>query len=487
MAKGITKRSVDYNQWYVDVVQRAELADYSPVRGCMVIRPNGYSVWENIKESLDKMLKETGHVNAYFPFFIPKSFLEKEAAHVEGFAMECAVVTHSSLQRKGDGLEVTGELEEPLICRPTSETIIWAMYKKWIQSFRDLPILYNQWANIIRWEMRTRLFLRTTEFLWQEGHTAHATKEEAGEEVLRILEIYRRLAEEYLAMPVHTGRKTAAQRFPGAIETYCIEAMMQDGRALQSGTSHDLGQNFAKAFDVKFQSENNTEEYVWATSWGVSTRLIGGLIMTHSDDDGFVVPPKLAANQVVIVPIYKAEDDKVRVLEAGLKMKQALKERGYGVIYDDRDQFKPGYKFAEWELKGIPLRIEIGPKDLDDGTCVLATRHDRVKKTVGLDNPADEVRVSLDRMQRELFQKAVDYRESKTRNVDNYEEFKQIMEDDPGFVWAHWDGDPEIEAKIQEETKATIRLIPFEYPDGPGRCMTSGKDSPGRVLFAKAY
>ena len=487
MAKGITKRSVDYNQWYVDIVQRAELADYSPVRGCMVIRPNGYAIWERMRETLDRMFKETGHLNAYFPFFIPRSFLEKEAEHVEGFALECAVVTHSGLQRKESGLAVVGELEEPLICRPTSETIIWAMYKKWIRSFRDLPILYNQWANIIRWEMRTRLFLRTTEFLWQEGHTAHATKEEAHKEAMTILEIYRSFAEDTMAMPVHIGRKTAVQRFPGAVETYCIEAMMQDGRALQSGTSHDLGQNFAKAFDVKFQTAQNTEEYVWATSWGVSTRLIGGLIMTHSDDDGFVLPPKLATNHAVIVPIYKQDDEKGRVLEVASRMRDTLKGKGYGVILDDRDQFKPGYKFAEWELKGIPLRVELGPRDLDSGTCVLATRHDRAKSTIHTDILAEQVEAHLDRMQRELSQRAKDLRTAKTRTVDSYDEFKSIMEEDPGFVWAHWNGDPAVEARIQEETKATIRLIPFEYPDGPGKCMITGEASPGRVLFAKAY
>jgi prolyl-tRNA synthetase len=488
MAKNITDRSKDYSQWYLDVVKEAKLADHSPVRGSMIIRPNGFALWENMKQALDKMFKDTGHENAYFPLFIPKSFLSKEAQHVEGFAKECAVVTHSRLKSVDGGVEVDPEsrLEEELIVRPTSETIIWDAYRNWIQSYRDLPILINQWANVVRWEMRTRLFLRTMEFLWQEGHTAHATEEEAVEETRRMLEVYKTFAEEFMAMPVVTGVKTESERFAGAVDTYCIEAMMQDGKALQAGTSHFLGQNFAKAFDVKFQDKDGDHKYVWATSWGVSTRLIGGLIMTHSDDQGLVLPPKLAPTQVVIVPIYRNDEQKSTVLDYAEPILSALKEKGVAVKLDDRDNFKPGFKFAQHEAEGIPLRIAIGPRDVENGNLELARRDTLEKSIVPSAGIADLITELLDTIQQDLFQAARKRMDDTTREVDSYEEFKKEIEDG-GFIYAHWDGTAETEAKIKEETKATIRCIPFEDDPIPGECMVTGKRSAQKVLFARSY
>ncbi|MTI87644.1 MAG: proline--tRNA ligase [Balneolaceae bacterium] len=488
MAKNITSQEKDYSQWYLDVVREAKLAEHSPVRGSMVIRPNGMALWENMKQALDQMFKDTGHENAYFPLFIPKSFLSKEARHVEGFAKECAVVTHSRLKSVDGGVEVDPEsrLEEELIVRPTSETIIWDTYRNWIQSYRDLPILVNQWANVVRWEMRTRLFLRTMEFLWQEGHTAHATEEEAVEETLQMLEVYRTFAEDFMAMPVHTGVKTAGERFAGAEETYCIEALMQDGKALQAGTSHFLGQNFAKAFDVKFQDKDGQHKLVWATSWGVSTRLIGGLIMTHSDDQGLVLPPKLASVQVVIVPIYRSDEQRKEVLEYADKIYNELEELGVRIKLDDRDNYNPGYKFAEHEAAGIPLRIAVGPRDVENNNVELARRDLLEKNIVDRDGISAKIKDMLDDIQNELFEKAQKRRGEMTSEAGNYEEFKNIIENKGGFVWAHWDGTPETEEKIKEDTKATIRLIPLE--DGEeGECMVSGKPSKQKVLFARSY
>jgi prolyl-tRNA synthetase len=489
MAKEITNRSEDYSQWYLDIVKKAGLADNSAVRGCMVIKPNGFAIWENMRDQLDRMFKETGHVNAYFPLFIPKSFLSREAEHIEGFAKECAVVTHHRLMNAPDGsgliVDPEAKLEEELIVRPTSETIIWHTYKDWINSYRDLPLLINQWANVVRWEMRTRLFLRTAEFLWQEGHTAHATQAEAEEETLRILDIYARFAEEYMAMPVIKGVKTANERFAGAVETYCIEALMQDGKALQAGTSHFLGQNFAKAFDVTFLNENNQEEYVWATSWGVSTRLMGGLVMTHSDDNGLVVPPRLASTHVVIVPIPKPNAE---INEAAEKVMKALRDKGLRVKYDDDMKNRPGFKFAENEMKGIPVRLGLGQRDLEKGQIEVARRDELAKTFVPLDGVADYVAGLLDQIQQNLFDRALKFREEHTTTVDNYDDFKEAIEQDiPGFLSAHWDGTTETELRIKDETKATIRCIPLEGEREEGVDMVTGKPSKQRVLFAKAY
>lgn len=488
MAKHITNRADDYSQWYLDIVKEAKLADHSPVRGCMVIRPNGFAIWENMKSALDAMFKETGHENAYFPLFIPKSFLSKEAQHVEGFAKECAVVTHSRLKSVNGGVEVDPEsrLDEELIVRPTSETIIWDAYRNWIQSYRDLPILINQWANVVRWEMRTRLFLRTMEFLWQEGHTAHATEDEAVEETLQMLEVYRTFAEEFMAMPVVTGVKTASERFAGAVDTYCIESLMQDGKALQAGTSHFLGQNFAKAFDVKFQDADGEHKYVWATSWGVSTRLIGGLIMTHSDDHGLVLPPKLAPTQVVVVPIYRSDEERTDVKQYVAPLIAELKQKGVSVKLDDRDNFKPGWKFAEHEAQGVPIRIAVGPRDVQNGNLELARRDTLEKNILPIEGAAEYVEQLLVTIQEDLFTAAKERREKQTRQVDSYDEFKKVIEEG-GFVYAHWDGTDETEAKVKEETKATIRCIPLQGDKTPGKCMVTGKESAQRVLFARAY
>ena len=488
MAKRITNREDDYSQWYLDVIKEAKLADHSPVRGCMVIRPNGFSIWENMKAELDRMFKETGHENAYFPLFIPKSFLSKEAQHVEGFAKECAVITHSRLKSVDGGVEVDPEskLDEELIVRPTSETIIWDAYKNWIQSYRDLPILINQWANVVRWEMRTRLFLRTMEFLWQEGHTAHATEQEAVEETLKMLEVYRIFAEDYMAMPVVTGVKTESERFAGAVDTYCIESLMQDGKALQAGTSHFLGQNFAKAFDVKFQDNDGEHKYVWATSWGVSTRLVGGLIMTHSDDNGLVLPPKLAPTQVVVVPIFKNDEQKKLVLEYAAPIVEEIKEKGVSIKLDDRDNFKPGWKFAEHEAQGIPLRIAIGPRDVENGNLELARRDTLEKNIIPAEGIARHVSELLETIQKDLFNSAKNRIEKHTSHVETYDEFKKTIENG-GFVYAHWDGTAETETRIKEETKATIRCIPLDAEEDTGKCMVTGEPSPKKVLFARSY
>lgn len=487
--KELTPRSVDYSQWYLDIVLKADLAENSAVRGCMVIKPYGYAIWEKMQRVLDDMFKETGHSNAYFPLFIPKSFLSREADHVEGFAKECAVVTHYRLKTSPEGgvvVDPEARLEEELIVRPTSETIIWNTYKNWIQSYRDLPILCNQWANVVRWEMRTRLFLRTAEFLWQEGHTAHATREEAIEETEKMVHVYERFARDYMAMPVIVGLKSANERFAGALETYCIEALMQDGKALQAGTSHFLGQNFAKAFDVTFSDKDGKQEYVWASSWGVSTRLMGALVMSHSDDNGLVLPPKLAPIQVVIVPIYK-EAEQLEAIRTRLEPIIAeLKKRGVSVKLDDNDNKKPGWKFAEYELKGVPVRLALGGRDLEAGTIEVARRDTLTKETVSLDGIEDYVVDLLDKIQANIYQKALDLRAQTTKTVDSYEEFKQAIEEG-GFILAHWDGTPETEEKIKAETKATIRCIPLEGDKTPGVCMVTGKPSAQRVVFARAY
>ncbi|WP_101688176.1 proline--tRNA ligase [Dysgonomonas massiliensis] len=488
--KELTSRSVDYSQWYLDLVMKADLAENSAVRGCMVIKPYGYAIWEKMQRQLDDMFKETGHVNAYFPLFIPKSFLSKEADHVEGFAKECAVVTHYRLKNDPNGkgviVDPEAKLEEELIVRPTSETIIWNTYRNWIQSYRDLPILCNQWANVVRWEMRTRLFLRTAEFLWQEGHTAHATREEAEEEARRMLEVYATFAEEYMAMPVLRGVKSESERFAGAVDTYTIEAMMQDGKALQSGTSHFLGQNFAKAFDVKYAHKDGSMEYVWATSWGVSTRLIGALIMAHSDDNGLVLPPKLAPYQVVIVPIYKGEEQLAAINERVDGIVKSLKSLGISVKYDNSDNKKPGWKFSEYELKGVPVRMAIGARDMENGTVEIARRDTLTKETVSMDGIDMYIKNLLDDIQANIYKKALDFRESTTTTVDTYDEFKEQIEKG-GFVMAHWDGTPETEEKIKAETKATIRCIPLQGDKTPGVCMVTGKPSAQRVAFARAY
>ena len=491
MAKELTSRSENYSQWYNDLVVKADLADNSAVRGCMVIKPYGYAIWEKMQAQLDKMFKETGHVNAYFPLFIPKSFFSKEASHVEGFAKECAVVTHYRLMNdpngKGIVVDPDAKLEEELIVRPTSETIIWSTYKTWIQSYRDLPILVNQWANVVRWEMRTRLFLRTAEFLWQEGHTAHATSQEAMEEAERMVNVYATFVEEFMALPVIKGSKSANERFAGALETYTIEALMQDGKALQSGTSHFLGQNFAKAFDVRFTNKEGKEDFVWATSWGVSTRLMGALIMAHSDDNGLVLPPKLAPFQVVIVPIYKQDEQLSAISEKVDSIVSKLKALGISVKYDNNDTKKPGWKFAEYELKGVPVRIAIGPRDLENGTVEVARRDTLEKQVVSMDGIELYIQQLLDAIQENIYKKAFDYRTGMTTPVETYEEFKEVLQNKGGFISAHWDGTPETEQAIKDETKATIRCIPFDQVPEEGKCIYSGKPSKGRVLFALAY
>jgi prolyl-tRNA synthetase len=491
MAKVLTTRSENYSQWYNDLVLKADLAENSAVRGCMVIKPYGYAIWEKMQAQLDKMFKDTGHYNAYFPLFIPKSFLSKEAAHVEGFAKECAVVTHYRLKNSEDGkgviVDPEAKLEEELIIRPTSETIIWNTYRGWIQSYRDLPILLNQWANVVRWEMRTRLFLRTAEFLWQEGHTAHATSEEAVAEAEKMLNVYTEFAEKFLAIPVVRGTKTANERFAGAVETYCIEAMMQDGKALQAGTSHFLGQNFAKAFDVKFTSKEGKLDHVWATSWGVTTRLIGALVMAHSDDDGLILPPKLAPIQVVIVPIYKTEEQAKAISEVAEKIKTDLQKKNISVKYDARDTHKPGWKFAEYELKGVPVRIAIGPRDLENQSVEVARRDTKEKSVIHLTDLSLKIEHLLDNIQDNIYRKALTFRESKTFNVDTIQEFTRTLDEEGGFVFAHWDGTAETETKIKDETKATIRCIPLNNKQEEGKCILTGKPSKQRVLFARAY
>jgi len=491
MAKEITSRSENYSQWYNDIVTKAGLADYSAVRGCMVIKPYGFAIWEKMQAQLDKMFKETGHQNAYFPLFIPKSFFSKEASHVEGFAKECAVVTHYRLKNdpNGKGVIVDDEakLEEELIVRPTSETIIWNTYKGWIQSYRDLPILLNQWANVVRWEMRTRLFLRTAEFLWQEGHTAHATRQEAVEEAERMINVYATFAQNWMAMPVVIGRKSESERFAGAIDTYSIEAMMQDGKALQAGTSHFLGQNFAKAFDVKFLNKDSVLDYVWATSWGVSTRLMGALVMIHSDDNGLVLPPKLAPTQVVFVPIYKNDEELAKITEKVKQLREALHLQGITTHYDDRDNYKPGFKFAEYEMKGYPVRIAIGPKDLEKGTVEVARRDTLQKQYLPQEGLAASIANLLDDIQNNLYTRAVEFRSQNITKVDTYEEFKKVLAEKGGFVLAHWDGSVETEQIIKEETKATIRCIPIDGEMEEGKCILTGKPSKQRAIFALAY
>ena len=492
MAKDFVKRSENYSEWYNELVVRADLAENSSVRGCMVIKPYGYAIWEKMQSALDNMFKTTGHQNAYFPLFIPKSFFEKEAEHVEGFAKECAVVTHHRLTPKKDGTaglepDPDAKLEEELIVRPTSETIIWDTYKRWIKSYRDLPILCNQWANVVRWEMRTRMFLRTAEFLWQEGHTAHATREEAEAEAKKMLNVYADFAEKFMAVPVIKGVKSPNERFAGAVDTYCIEAMMQDGKALQAGTSHFLGQNFAKAFDVKFLSKENKLEYVWATSWGVSTRLMGALIMTHSDDEGLVLPPALAPIQVVIIPIFKTEEECEKINQQAERIKTTLEQQGISVRYDDRREYKPGWKFHEYEFKGVPLRITIGARDLAEGKCEIARRDTMNKELVDIATVTELVKPTLDDIQSNLYNRALQYRLDNTRKADTWEEFVDILEHKGGFISAHWDGTAETEEKIKELTKATIRCIPFDNEKEEGRCVYSGKPSSQRVIFAKAY
>ncbi|RKE04199.1 proline--tRNA ligase [Marinifilum flexuosum] len=491
MAKVLTSRSENYSQWYNDLVMKADLAENSAVRGCMIIKPYGYAIWENMQAELDKMFKDTGHQNAYFPLLIPKSFLSKEADHVEGFAKECAVVTHYRLKNdpngKGVVVDPNAQLEEELIIRPTSETIIWNTYRNWIQSYRDLPILCNQWANVMRWEMRTRLFLRTAEFLWQEGHTAHATKEEALQETEQMINVYGDFAENFMAVPVLKGHKTESERFAGALDTYCIEALMQDGKALQAGTSHFLGQNFAKAFDVKFANKEGKEDYVWATSWGVSTRLMGALIMAHSDDNGLVLPPKLAPIQVVIVPIYRKAEELEKIAAKIDPIVAKLKSMGISVKFDDSDNRKPGWKFAEYELKGVPVRLAIGNRDLENGTIELARRDTLSKETLPIEGIEEVIEKLLEEIQTNIFQKALDFRAEKTTKVDSYDEFKELLETKTGFFLAHWDGTAETEEQIKNETKATIRCIPFDAEEEEGVCMVTGKPSKRRVVFAKAY
>lgn len=493
MSKGLPKRSEDYSLWYNELVKRADLAENSPVRGCMVIKPYGYSIWEKMQAQLDLMFKETGHVNAYFPLFIPKSYLSKEASHIEGFAKECAVVTHYRLKNSEDGKSVIvdpeAKLEEELIVRPTSETVIWSTYKNWIQSYRDLPLLVNQWANVVRWEMRTRLFLRTAEFLWQEGHTAHATKQEAIEETVQMMHVYAEFAEKFMALPVVRGVKSENERFAGAVDTYCIEALMQDGKALQAGTSHFLGQNFAKAFDVKFATKEGGLEYVWGTSWGASTRLMGALIMAHSDDNGLVLPPKLAPIQVVIVPIYKSDAELEQLDAKAKELMQKLRAKGISVKYDNRDTQKPGWKFAEYELKGVPLRIAMGPRDLENQTIELARRDTLTKQTINLTEVEIDVFISdlLDEIQNSIYTRAKEFQINMTTEVDSWEEFKEVLDNKGGFVSAHWDGTTETEEKIKELTKATIRCIPLDHMPEAGKCILTGNPSSKRVLFARAY
>ena len=491
MAKNFTTRAENYSQWYNDIVKKADLAENSAVRGCMVIKPYGYAIWEKMHDALDKMFKETGHTNAYFPLFIPKSFLSREAEHVEGFAKECAVITHYRLKNdpNGGGVVVDPEakLEEELIVRPTSETIIWSTYKNWIQSYRDLPVLCNQWANVVRWEMRTRLFLRTAEFLWQEGHTAHATEQEAREETAKMLGVYADFAEKYMAMPVVRGVKSPNERFAGAIDTYCIEALMQDGKALQAGTSHFLGQNFAKAFDVQFLNKENKLEYVWATSWGVSTRLIGALIMTHSDDNGLVLPPKLAPIQVVIIPIYKNEEQLKQISEKVEILTKKLQARGISVKYDDDDSQRSGWKFNEYEVKGVPVRVAIGPRDLENNQAEVARRDTLEKASYALDTLDETIEKLLEEIQANLYNRSLQFRDANIRKSDTWDEFVSLLDNEAGFVYAHWDGTTETEEKIKELAKATIRCIPFDNPLEDGKCILTGKPSKQRVLFARAY
>ena len=490
MAKGLANRSENYSQWYNDIVVKADLAENSDVRGCMVIKPSGYAIWEKMQQQLDKMFKDTGHQNAYFPLFIPKSYLSKEAAHVKGFAKECAVVTHYRLKNAEDGSGVVvdpdAKLEEELIVRPTSETIIWNSYKKWIQSYRDLPLLINQWANVVRWEMRTRLFLRTAEFLWQEGHTAHASKDEAIGEAEKMLDVYAEFAEEYMAMPVIKGVKTEEERFAGALETYCIEALMQDGKALQAGTSHFLGQNFAKAFDVKFANKEGVLDYVWATSWGVSTRLMGALIMTHSDDNGLIIPPKLAPTQVVIVPIYRNDEQFDAISAKAEELKKELQAKGISVKFDNRDTHKPGWKFAEYEFKGVPIRLAIGPRDLENNEVELARRDTLEKEQISMMDLPTKIEHLLEQIQSNLFTKAKTFQEDNTFHASDFKEFKSLIKKG-GFVYAHWDGTAETENRIKEYTKATIRCIPLNNKMEDGSCILTGNPSIQKVLFAKAY
>lgn len=491
MAKGLPKRSADYSGWYNELVRMADLAEHSDVRGCMIIKPYGYAIWEKMQAILDKKFKDTGHSNAYFPLFIPKSYLSKEADHVEGFAKECAVVTHYRLKNAEDGSGVVvdpdAKLAEELIVRPTSETIIWNTYKRWIQSYRDLPVLVNQWANVVRWEMKTRLFLRTAEFLWQEGHTAHATRQEAIVETEQMLDVYADFVENYLALPVVKGIKTESEKFAGAEETYCIEALMQDGKALQAGTSHFLGQNFAKAFDVKFADKDGKLELVWGTSWGVSTRMMGALIMAHSDDEGLVLPPTLAPIQVVIIPIYKTEEQFAEITAKVNEIKANLESKGISVKYDNRDTLRPGFKFAEWELKGVPVRLAIGARDLENGTVEIARRDTKEKNTYSLDNVEEVVTDLLKDIQNNIYNKAKDFQQERITKVDSFEEFKEVLDTKTGFVSAHWDGTTETETKIKEETKATIRCIPLDNQEEEGTCIYTGKPSTQRVLFARAY
>ncbi len=492
MSKALPKRSEDYSAWYNELVKRADLAENSAVRGCMVIKPYGYSIWEKMQRALDDMFKETGHTNAYFPLFVPKSLFEAEEKNAEGFAKECAVVTHYRLKANPDKkgalmVDPDSKLEEELIVRPTSEAIIWSTYKNWVQSYRDLPLLINQWANVVRWEMRTRLFLRTAEFLWQEGHTAHATADEAVAETRQMLDVYATFAEQWMAVPVIRGVKTASERFAGAEDTYCIEALMQDGKALQAGTSHFLGQNFAKAFDVKFTGKDGKLEYVWGTSWGVSTRLMGALIMAHSDDEGLVLPPKLAPIQVVVVPIFKNGEQLSAISEKIQPLVNGLKAKGISVKFDTKDGNTPGWKFAEYELKGVPVRIAIGPRDLENGTVELARRDTKEKKTLPLDGLAGYIVALLDEMQNSIFEKAQTLRQHLTTRVDSYDEFKQVLDGKTGFILAHWDGTPETEDRIKQETKATIRCIPLDAEPEAGKCILTGQPSARRVLFARAY
>jgi prolyl-tRNA synthetase len=492
MGKELPSRAEDYSAWYNELVKKADLAEHSDVRGCMVIKPYGYSIWEKMQHALDTMFKDTGHSNAYFPLFVPKSLFEAEEKNAEGFAKECAIVTHYRLksdpQNKGKLIvDPEAKLEEELVVRPTSEAIIWSTYRKWIQSYRDLPILVNQWANVVRWEMRTRLFLRTAEFLWQEGHTAHASADDAVKETVQMLNVYAEFAEKFMAMPVVKGRKSEGERFPGAVDTYCIEAMMQDGKALQAGTSHFLGQNFAKAFNVQFATKEGKLEHVWGTSWGVSTRLMGALIMAHSDDDGLILPPRLAPIHVVVVPIFKTEDDLKKIAGKVNDISAALRKQGYTVRFDNRDTHKPGFKFAEWELKGVPVRIAIGPRDLENGTVEVARRDTKEKQVMKLEEVATAIPALLENIQTSIFEKAMKFRDAHITRVDSFDELKKVLDDKGGFVSAHWDGTVETEAAIKEETKATIRCIPLDGKDENGVCVYSGKPSQKRVLFARAY
>src|SRR3954470_21520843 len=488
MAKNIKPRAQDYNQWYIDVIKAAQLADYSPVKGCMVIRPEGFAIWEAIQRDMDRRFKETGHVNAYFPLLIPQSFLAKEAAHVEGFAMECAVVTHSKLEKdpeKPGGLKPASPIDEPLIIRPTSETIFGHMYAQWIQSYRDLPLLINQWCNVMRWEMRTRLFLRTTEFLWQEGHTCHETEAQAEEESRKMLDVYRRFSEEYMAVPVMAGQKSESEKFAGAVRTYSIEAMMQDKKALQAGTSHMLGQNFAKAFNTVFQGRDGKQHHVWQTSWGSSTRLIGGLVMTHSDDSGLICPPRLAPTQVVIIPIGKSDEERAPAVKKANELAADLRSRGHSVVVDDDPDKSPGYKYNEWELQGACLRVELGPKDLAKDQCVMVRRDDKKKEFVPLAQAQERAKAMLDQMQADLFAKAKKFRDDHTFEINSYEEMKQKADD--GFLLAHWCLSPGCEAKAKDDYAVTTRNRPFDLKQEPGKCVVCGQDSPGRIVFSKAY